>query len=246
MISAVIIAKNEEKQIVDCIERLSFCDEVIVIDDYSEDRTGEVAKRMGAKISKKRLSGSFSDQRNFGLEKARGEWVLFIDADERVSDQLASEIKDKTREESAVDGYFLKRSDHLWGKKMKHGELGSIHLLRLARRNKGLWIGDVHERWNVKGPTDYLTNELFHFPHQTLTEFLTEINHYTTMRAEEIFKKKERVKPSDVVLYPVGKFFVNYILKAGFLDGIEGLVFAYIMSFHSFLVRGKVWLRQNK
>lgn len=241
MISAVVITKNEEKNIVDCLENLSFCGETIVVDDYSDDRTVEIAQRMGAKVFRHALNNDFSNQRNFGLEKAKGDWILFVDADEKVSPALALEIVKLTSYPSRHNGAYIKRVDFMWGKKMQFGETGNIRFLRLGRKEKGRWEGKVHEKWLVGGSLVTLKNSLEHFPHKTIDEFLKDINYYTDIKAKELYEKGIREHWSSVILKPKGKFLQNYFLKLGFLDGIQGFIFAILMSFHSFQVRGKLW-----
>lgn len=245
-ISAIILTKNEEKNIVDCIESLNWCDEVIVIDDNSEDRTVELAKGNGAQVFSRSLNSNFSEQRNYGLSKAKSDWFLFIDADERMSDALIGELSTLNppadgQLSAKYSGFYIKRRDFMWGRELKHGETGNIKLLRLARKDAGKWEGRVHEKWKVKGKIGELKNPILHYPHQTLDAFLKEINYYTDIRAEELYKKGKKARWWSIILYPKFKFFVNYFLKLGFLDGIEGFVFSMIMSFHSFLVRGKLW-----
>lgn len=245
--SIVVLAKNEERNIFDCLESVKDADEIIVIDDNSEDRTEDVINTFGKKVKtyKRSLSDDFSKQRNFGLSKAKNSWVLFIDADERVSDGLFAEISDEINKDN-FDGYLIKRRDVLWDKKLQYGETGNMKLLRLARKNKGEWQGKVHEVWNVNGKIGELNNELIHYPHQTVREFLSEINLYSTIRANELHEKGARVSALHIVIYPKLKFLLSYFVKLGFMDGLSGLVLALMMSFHSFLVRGKLWLLNNK
>jgi glycosyltransferase involved in cell wall biosynthesis len=243
MISAIILSKNEEKNIRACIESVLWCDEIIVIDDNSEDETVRIAKNLGAMVYMHDLNRDFAAQRNFGLEKARQEWVLFIDADERVSDALRLEITGTiSARRNRYVGYYLRRSDVLWGRKMQHGETAKIKLLRLGRKESGKWNGSVHEKWEMTGHVAELREELLHYPHPSLKEFLTEVNFYTDIRAAELHRKKIKSSWWTILLYTKGKFFQNYILRLGFLDGIPGIVSATMMSFHSFLVRGKLWL----
>jgi len=245
MVTVVVLTKNEEKNIVDCLESLSFCDEIIVVDDNSNDRTVEIAKKTGAIVIKHPLNNDFSSQRNFGLEKARNNWVLFIDADERVSDILAKEIRYKISE-NKYEGFYIKREDNIWRKKIKHGEAGNIWLLRLGKKGSGEWERSVHEEWKITGKTGKLISPIQHYPHQSIEVFLKEINYYTTLRALELNKSGVKVHWYDIILYPKLKFLKNFILNLGFLDGVHGLVFALMMSFHSFLVRGKLWLLNQK
>ena len=249
MISAIILTKNEENTIVDCLESVSWCNEIIIIDDYSTDRTLEVIKSFnpGAKIIQRKLDGDFASQRNFGLEKAKNDWILFVDADERLSNGLKGEIQDFLEEKNKkYDAFYLIRKDIMWSKELKHGEVGNIRLLRFGKKDSGEWKGKVHEIWEVKGSIGVLKMPLYHYPHQTVEEFLREINSYTDLRAKELFERGEKVGFLKIIFYPLLKFKVNYFLKMGFLDGIEGLVFAVMMSFHSFLVRAKLWTYLNK
>jgi glycosyltransferase involved in cell wall biosynthesis len=247
MISAVILTKNEEMNIGDCLDSISWCDERIIIDDHSDDKTVDIAKKKGATVFIHSMYEDFSLQRNFGLEKAEGDWVLFIDADERVSPALWYEIMQHTNESiEDFSGFYIKRLDTMWARVLKHGETGNVVLLRLARKGAGRWEGKVHERWVVKGKTAVLKNPLDHFPHSSVSEFLKEINYYTDLRAEELFKRKTKSNWLSIIAYPKAKFIQNYIIKGGFLDGLPGLLVAILMSFHSFLVRGKLWLLWQK
>ena len=242
-LSAVVLTKNEEKNIATCLDTLSFCDEVIVIDDNSTDETVAIAKKKNAIVYIHPLQNDFASQRNFGLEKAKGEWVVFVDADERVSGELSKEIELRIKnQELRENGFYVKRQDHMWGNVLKHGDSGNIRLLRLARRKKGKWDGKVHETWEVNGDIGALKHPLDHYPHPTIAEFLTDINHYTTLRAEELYQRGTKVLFFDIIIYPKAKFFRDFIAKAGFLDGTAGLVHAILMSFHSFLVRGKLYM----
>lgn len=248
MISAVVLVKNQQEQLIDCLGSLKWCDEIIVVDDDSSDRSAEVAKNMGAKVYTRSLQGNFSQQRNYALEKVKNDWVLFIDADERVSPELAEEIYQQTSQFlTPVNGFFIPRVDYLWGRRLRFGETKSRKFLRLARKDKGEWIGQVHEQWKVIGNTATFKNPLDHYPHQTIREFLSEINFYSSLRAQELYSHKKSVSKFKILLYPVGKFVHNYFLKLGFLDGVPGLLVCSMMSFHSFLVRGKLWqLNQRK
>lgn len=247
MITAIILTKNEEKYIEACLESLAWCSEIIVIDDNSSDSTVELAKKRKAIVFTRNLNGDFSAQRNFGLEKASNEWVLFIDADERISLTLQYEIMGQISSTLSEEvGYFIKRRDVLWGKELQYGEVGNIKLLRLAKKYAGKWHGKVHEVWKVRGKTATLNNILMHYPHASVNEFLKEINYYTSLRAKELASKKTKVSVLTIVSYPIAKFTLNYFLRLGFLDGIRGLILALLMSFHSFLVRGKLWTLSEK
>src|SRR3989344_6684960 len=169
MISVVILTKNEEEGIAECIKSLSWCDEIIVIDDNSEDKTVDIAKKMNAQVFLRSINNDFSEQRNFGLLKAKGDWVLFVDSDERVSDALAFEISNIANQITdqtlgAYKGFFIRRIDYIWGRKLRFGETGGKKFLRLEEKNAGKQGGKVHEKWEVKGHVGLLRNPIMHFP----------------------------------------------------------------------------------
>ena len=161
-ISAVVLTRNEEKNIEDCLNSLKWCDEIVVIDDSSIDKTTEIAKKLGTKVFIHSLENDFSMQRNFGLQKAKSEWVLFIDADERVTDELQKEIV-AVISENKFNEYYIPRKDTMWGVVLNHGETGNIKLLRLAKKNTGKWTGKVHEVWESDGNSGVLKNYIIHY-----------------------------------------------------------------------------------
>lgn len=246
MISTIILTKNEEQNIEKCIQSVRWCDEIIIIDDGSQDATIEIAKKYKATIYLRPLNNNFSSTRNFGISKAKNEWILFVDSDEVVTDALAYEISNviglKDQNIKNFNGFYIKRSDFMWGKQLEYGETGSIKLLRLGKKGFGVWKGMAHEKWQIEGNIGKLMNPLLHFPHKNVSEFLKEINFYTDIRAKELKSKNIKSSFLPILLYPLGKFVLNYFIRRGFMDGTRGLVFATIMSFHSFLVRGKLWL----
>lgn len=241
MITAIVLTKNEEKNIKECLDGLKWCDELLVIDDNSEDNTTKIAKECGAKVLDHSLNDDFAAQRNFGLTKAQSEWVFFVDADERVSKKLGNEIEEKIKEDNKVEGYYLKRNDYFLSRLLRYGETGSLRILRLGRINSGKWNRRVDEVWEVKGQTETLENPLLHFSHPNLVQFLESINKRSTLNARYLFENNKNL---DIFEWfkPFLKFIQNYLLKLGFLDGVQGFIFAVLMSLHSFMVRGKLYL----
>ncbi len=244
MITAVVLTKSNEEIFYKCLKSLSFCQEVLVIDDYSKDKTTKIAKEFNAKVYQRKLAGNFSDQRNFGLSKAKGDWILFVDSDEEISVNLKEEIQKKINKKN-IDGFYFKRLDKFLGRDLKHGETQYVRLLRLARKGKGKWIGRVHEIWNVKGRTELFDNPLTHNRSLTIGQLLERINNYSSLRAGELFEAKIKTNIFLIIFYPLAKFFQNYILRFGFLDGVQGLIMAFMMCLHSFMVRSKLWVMQN-
>ncbi len=246
MISAVILIHNNEDSIQKTLESVSWCDERIVVDDNSTDKTREIAKNVGAIVYQHALNDNFAEQRNFGLEKAKEKWILFVDSDEIVNSNLRDEMLKLIQHDKGIQGYYIKRKDILFGRELRYGETAHVKLLRLAKKNAGKWARAVHETWNVNGPVASLTTPLLHYPHSTISEFLTQINRYTSLNAREFYYEGKRVSAWQIIVYPKAKFIQNYIVRLGFLDGAAGFVVAMMMSFHSFLTRGKLWELQQK
>jgi len=243
-ISAVIITKNEEKNISRCLDSVRWCDEIIIVDDYSSDNTQNIAMKYGVKLYKRKLK-NFSDQRNYAIKKASFDWILFIDADEVISKNLSDEIRDYIEDDS-ISGLKVTRVDYMWGKKLTHGESYNFKITRVCKKNNSQWIGNVHEVLQVNGMVENLKNPLLHFPHQKVSDFLSEINFYSSLRAQELYHKKISVNGLDIIFLSIAKFKQNYILKLGFLDSLPGLIHAIMMSFYTFQVRSKLYLLWKK
>lgn len=240
MITGVVITKNEEENISRCLSSLSWCDEIIVVDDYSLDRTELIAQKQGAKIFKRHLQNDYASQRNFAFSHCHTDWVLFLDADEYISPELSQEIR-KQIAKGLYDAFFIKRIDILFGQKIVYGEAGNIKLLRLAKRNCGMWRGNVHEEWHCKGKIGQLKNFLIHYPHKSIFSFIKKINSYTTIKALELHSSGVKFNFSELLGKSTGKFFINFVVKLGFLDGMRGFEYALLMSLHSIMVRVKTY-----
>lgn len=244
-VSAVILTHNNETTISAVLEGLKWCNERILVDDYSTDETVKRAREYKVKVILRHLVNDFAAQRNAGLTEAKGDWVLFVDSDEMVTSKLKQEILKCIQDDKFV-GYYVSRKDFLFGRELRYGETSRVKLLRLAKRNCGTWSRRIHEVWNVKSPVGTLATPLFHYPHTDVAQFLSVVNRYTSINAEVFYEEGKRVSWWQIAVYPVAKFFQNYFLRLGFLDGTAGFICAMMMSFHSFLTRGKLWELQEK
>jgi len=258
MLSAVVLTKNSSLTISKTLSSLAWVDELYVLDDFSTDSTRDIAKHYTSHVVKRHLNADFSAQRNFGLSltqgsvrnvshsDAGGDWVLFVDSDEIVSEALQKEIREtisrRGTDQEGIHGYFLKRDDIFFGKKLQYGETAQVKLLRLAKKNAGCWKRPVHEYWDIKGRTETLNSPLIHTAHANVVQFISDINRYTTINAEYLYKKGENSNFFSIIAYPTGKFIQNYFMRLGFIDGTAGFVMAALMSFHSFLNRAKLYL----
>lgn len=243
MISVVFIVKNEQIDLPEAIKSAAFADEIIVVDDNSTDETPRLAKELGAKVFTRKLD-DFSSQRNFGAEQASNEWILALDADERISEDLKNSIL-KSVPTDDYDGFWIGRRDVIFGRPMYHGEVGNIKLVRLYRKSKMHFTRPVHEILTGSNLVGNVDGELTHFSHRDVGELFDKINRYSSLDAKGYFDNGVREPISRLISYPLGKFVINYFAKMGFLDGFPGLVLAVAMSTHSFLVRSKLHLLWN-
>ena len=242
-LSAVIITLNEEKNIEDCVRSVSFCDEVILIDSGSTDGTVPLAEKLGAKIWRRSFD-HFAAQKNFGISKASGEWVLLVDADERVSDGLKGEIKDKIPR-GLAEGYYFPRINRIFGRWMRHGENANDYQLRLAKRQKAVFTGPVHERVELSGKTERMKNPLLHHSTPSVSAYMGKLNSYTALEA-----KRREGKPipriGDLLSRPLLKFMSLTFLKRGFMDGLEGFIFSALSAYYDFVSLAKHWEKKQE
>lgn len=242
-ITAVILTKNEEKHIKDCIESLSFCEKILVVDDSSTDSTVKIAKKTGATVIHSVLKGDFASQRNKAMNTVQTDWVLFVDADERISKQLANEIL-LAVQKTEYKAYRIKRHDVFWNKKVTRGELmyaSHKGFIRLMRKEVGYWEGVIHESFVTREKTKTLSHAMTHYAHNSLKDFIENINKYSSLRAGELLAIKHPPHSLEIFFFPLLKFIYTYVLLFGWLDGPQGFVYSFMMSFHSFLVRAKYY-----
>ena len=187
----------------------------------------------------------FAEARNKALKNVKTEWAFFVDNDEAVSSELKSEVF-RAINTTMYDGYTMKRTTYFMGKPLRHGEVNNYRLLRLARVNKGEWKRPVHEVWEIDGRVGELKNSLLHHPKMTISKFLGKVDHYSELDAGYRFKNKVHSSLLRILLNPIGKFIRSYIILAGFLDGVPGLIMSTMMSFHSFLTWTKLYLLWRK
>jgi len=244
-VSVVILAKNEASRIAQCLECVRWADDIIVVDDMSTDQTAEIARRYGAKVVKRPFD-DFASQANFGLTHATGEWVLSLDADERVTPQLQDEIQAVLREPSDHVGYTFRRLNFFLGHCMRHG--GWHHnTLHLFRRDAGSYVGKVHYAPDVRGRIGHLDADVERYPFQSLTQFIGRQNRYTSVEADalraEIPTLSECALRYQLSIRPVKLFWKSYVKKGGWREGMYGLVFAALYAWCEFLKWAKWWER---
>ena len=241
-LSAIIIALNEADNIVGCLDALAFCDERIVVDGGSSDETARIAEGKGARVLAHPFEG-FGAQKGFALSQATGDWVLSIDADERVSMALALEIK-AAMASGRADGYELPRRSAFCGRLMDHSGWAPDYVLRLFRRDKAHFTSDlVHERVVCTGATARLTEPLMHDPVRRLEDALSRMDRYSSAGAEQLLASGKRVSFMSGILHGLWTFIRTYILQRGFLDGREGFLLAVANAEGTYYRYMKAWLK---
>jgi len=227
-ITATIITFNEQDRIVECLASLSCCDEVIVVDSGSTDKTRELAIAKGARVSIRSWEG-YSKQKNFAADQAQNDWILSIDADERLSIELADEIVAWKKEEPLACAFSMPRRVFYLGRWIKHSGWYPDRKVRLYDRRFCRWEGDfVHESMNVNGNVDRLRADLFHFPYRDWNDHVARVASYTELASKAARSAGRRGSIARLVLAPPLAFIKSFFLHAGFLDGWRGLAIAYM------------------
>ena len=252
-LSVTIITYNEEENIRDCLQSVKWADEIVVVDSFSTDKTVEICRGYTDRVYQNRWCG-FVEQKNFALSKASHNWILSIDADERVSDDLKEEIIARLKSRTThynVDGYYMPRRTFYVNRWILHCGWYPDYKLRLFKKDKGRWEGTggtaIHESVKVDGRVGYLKGDILHYSFRDISSHLKTINSYTSISAGEKFKKGERAGILSMLLRPPLNFLKMYFLKRGFLDGIAGFIVSILSSFHVFIKYAKMWeLKRNE
>jgi glycosyltransferase involved in cell wall biosynthesis len=230
-LSACIITYNEADRIDDCVRSVGFCDEVLVVDSHSTDATRERAAARGARVIERDWPG-YRSQKQFAVEAAHNDWVLCLDADERVSDELRAEIESwRQRGFGGFAGWSVPRITEYFGRFLRHGNAYPDRLIRLFDRRHGGWVGrEIHENTRVQGPVGRLKGHLEHYAYRSLTDHLSRMQRYADLMGQALYESGKRCGLAKVLLNPQWRFLRGYLLRLGFLDGWRGLLFALVES----------------
>ncbi len=238
-ISAAIITFNEERNVARVIESLRCCDEILVLDSGSNDRTVEIATKLGARVIEASWHG-YAAQKNIAAELAAHDWVLALDADESLSEALEAEIWQIKKSGPTFDGYTVPRLAQYLGRWILHSGWYPDRKVRLFDRRKAKWVGEfIHESVTVEGTVGHLKSNLLHFTCNSLSEHVRSMDRYTTLAAQEMVSREKNLGFSRLLFDPPWTFLRTYVLKLGFLDGAEGLAIAYMAAFYNFVKYSK-------
>jgi len=232
-LSAVVLTRNEEANITDCLRTIAWADERLVVDSGSADATCDLARNLGAKVIYHPFR-DFADQRNFAMREAEGDWVLFVDADERVTPELASEIQAHLKADSAPRAYAIPRQTYFFGKRLRFSESREDAPFRLFPRGQVRWIQPVHEKIETTLPSQKLTQPMLHFSTRNLTHYIAKFPTYLACELATMHEKNVRPSLFDCALRPPARFIHLYFWKLGILDGIAGFQYAILSAYYTF------------
>lgn len=247
-VSCVVITKNEESNIQDCLASLDWATERIVVDAESADRTAELARAGGAKVFMRPWPG-FGAQKNFGMQQASSDWILVVDADERVPPLLQAELVSRIGhwEEGDPVAYEIPRKNYFYGGWVRHAGVYPDYQIRLFRRGTARYNDvPVHENLIVQGAIGRLSNPFEHQTERRIQDHFRKFGLYTTLAAKEKAKTVRAVLGSDLLFRPLVVFLKTYLLKQGFRDGVRGLIFCVFASMYTFVKYAKLWTMTNR
>ncbi|MCH7641626.1 glycosyltransferase family 2 protein [Patescibacteria group bacterium] len=248
-LSVTVITLNEEKDLKRCLESVrDLADEIVVVDSGSMDKTVEIARKYGAKIYDREFD-NYSNQKNYAIEKAKGDWILSMDADEEIPPKLAKEIKSKVKSQrSKVNAYSMPRRNIILGKFIKYSRWQpefERHVVWLFRKGRGKWVGDVHETVELDGEVGRLENAKVHYQYETVSEFMDMMDRYSELDAGQRVKNGVKFSYFRLFFDPIYNFLVRYFYRLGFLDGWRGFILSYLMAVYHLELWVKIWGRKK-
>ena len=250
-LSVALAVYNEESTLGECLASIkAIADEIVVVDGASTDKTIEVANQFGARLIHEQNRQNFHINKQLAIDACTGDWILQLDADERVSSMLANEIKQVIANQSASDAYYLKRRNYFLGRYMNKGGMYPDPVIRLFKKGKAkLPQASVHELMTVDGTLAWLQNDLLHIADPTFTRYLLRSNRYTTLAATDYATQNVGINTLTIINYmlvkPLVRFFAIYVRHKGFQDGFPGFVFAYYSALHIASSYVKYWEKKT-
>jgi len=241
LLTALIPTYNEEATLRACLESVRFADEILVVDSFSTDGTLSIAREFGARILQHEYVYS-ARQKNWAIPRATHPWVLLVDADERVTPALRSEIETLLEQGPGHDGYWIRRLNHFLGRPIRHCGWGSDTVVRLFRRDAARYQDrKVHAEIDLPGPLPVLGHPLEHHTFRSFGQYWRKLELYSEWGASQLHMEGRRAGPLDVFGRPVTRFLKMYVLRLGFLEGMHGLVLSMLAAFSVYLKYARLW-----
>ncbi len=245
-LSVYVLTYNEEAKIRECLESAKWADEIVVLDSFSTDKTVAICKEYTDKVFQSKFEG-FGHLRNTALKHVSNDWVLSVDADERVTEELKQEVLALLRKGPDADAYYVPRKTHFMGKWIRHcGWYPDYRQPQFFNKNKMRYTQQlVHETYELDGKVSYLRGHALQFPFLSLGQFLNKMDRYSTLRAEEMAAKGKRFSLSQLFIHPAAMFFRMYVQKLGILDGSHGLILSLLYGYYTLVKYVKLWEKQR-
>ncbi|MBI1783602.1 glycosyltransferase family 2 protein [Candidatus Sumerlaeota bacterium] len=245
-ITAIIPTFNEERNIADCIETVKWADEIFVVDSFSTDLTPRIAQSRGVRFVQHEYVNS-ATQKNWAIPQATHPWVLIVDADERVTPELKLEIEQVLLSREPADGYYIRRMNHFIGQRIRFSGWQNDKCLRLFKRDKGKYQDrHVHADVEIDGRVECLKEKLTHNTFESFDQYMRKFDRYTSWAARDRAITTPVVRWHHLALRPAGRFFKQYFLKLGILDGKAGLIISSLAAYSVFMKYAKLWEMREK
>jgi len=245
-VSIVVITKNEEENISECMKSAEWADEIIVVDDESDDKTAEIARGFTDKVFIRKMENE-GRHRNQAYEEATGEWILSLDADERVSPELAEEIREVLEKKEDYTGYAIPIRTYIGERWIRYGGWYPAGKLRLFKKGKFRYEeSEVHPRIYLDGQSRVLKNDIIHYGYRDLHHFFASLNSQTTLEAEKWFREKRKISFPTLCRKMIDRFLRRFLFKKGYKDGFMGVIIASADSLYQFQSYAKYWEKRNK
>ena len=241
-LSVITITLNEEQNIEACLESVRWADEIIVLDSGSTDRTVHIARRFTKKVFSVKWRG-YGGTRNIGLDRAKGDWIFWLDADERVTPELAQEIREIIlRNDPGIAGYGVARRAYFLGRWIRHCGWYPSRVTRVFRRSTARFTENrVHEALRLEGAVAYTRHDLIHFTDPDLHHYFEKFNRYTSLAAQDLREQGRKFSLLSLLVRPPFTFIKMYLIRLGFLDGVEGFILCLLSSVYVFTKYAKLW-----
>ncbi|HHT9138619.1 MAG TPA: glycosyltransferase family 2 protein [Candidatus Wunengus sp. YC60] len=244
-ISACIITLNEESRIRDCLESVKWANEIIVVDSFSTDKTVDICREYSNRVYQREWPGNI-DQKNYTISLAKNDWILSLDADERLSPGLIEEIQDAIRNPRNVAGFFFPRHSFYLGRWIYHGDWYPDYQLRLFKKGCGQWQGtNPHGRVIVDGKTKHMKHDIYHYNYKNFSHQLRTMDNYSNIFADVTVERGKGFSLFQLIFRPFYKFIKVYFIKMGFLDGLPGFILAVSNAFYIFVKYVKLWEKKH-
>jgi glycosyltransferase involved in cell wall biosynthesis len=242
-VSVYMITYNNEETVERALKSVTWANEIVIVDSFSNDRTAEIGRKYTDKLFQRKWPGH-RDQYQYAADLTSHEWIMFVDADEEISPELVDEIQEALKPKtSEVDGFFIYRRTFYLGRWIRYGGWYPDGEIRLYRRNRGRWEGGLHARVVVNGRVQPLKNLYHHYTYRDISDQIQTIDKYSTTAAEDLVTSTRPFALTHLLFNPIFRFLKDYILKLGFLDGIPGLVIAVSTAYYAFIKYAKLWER---